>query len=78
MNDGNDMNAALLDNKTLRKDTAPAYYKFMKKMTEVSNQNLIRNSDAYLAKGGKIDPDNDFQWIDDSYKPGQQKFQLGY
>ena len=78
MNDGNDMNSALLGNKTLRKDVLPAYYKFMKKMAEVSNQNLIRNSDAYLAKGGKIDPDNDFQWIDDSYKQDQQKFQLGY
>ena len=76
MNDGNDMNAALLDDKTLRKDAALAYYKFMKKT--ISNQNLIRNSNAYLAKGGKIDPDNDFQRIDDSCKPGQQKFQLGY
>ena len=37
-------------------------------MAEVLNQNLIRNSDSYLAKGGKIDPDNPFQWIDDSYK----------
>ena len=78
MNDGNDMNPVLLDNKTLRKDVVPAYYKFLKKMAEVSNQILIRNSDAYLAKGGKIDPDNDFQWIDDSYRQGQQKFQLGY
>ena len=55
MNEGNDMNPALLDNK-----------------------NLIRNSDAYLARGGKTDPDNDLQWIDDSYKQGQQKFQLSY
>ena len=37
MNDGNDMNPALLDNKTLRKDVVPAYYKFLKKMAEVSN-----------------------------------------
>ena len=78
MNEGNDMNPALLDNKTLRKDVVPAYYKVMKKMAEVSNQNLIRNSDAYLARGGKTDPGNDFQWIDDSYKQGQQKFQLSY
>ena len=78
MNEGNDMNPALLDNKTLRKDVLPAYYKVMKKMAEVSNQNLIRNSDAYLARGGKTDPGNDFQWIDDSYKQGQQKFQLSY
>ena len=44
----------------------------------LDNKNLIRNSDAYLARGGKTDPDNDFQWIDDSYKQGQQKFQLSY
>ena len=78
MNEGNDMTPALLDNKTLRKDVVPAYYKVMKKMAEVSNQNLIRNSDAYLARGGKTDPGNDFHWIDDSYKQGQQKFQLSY
>ena len=78
MNESVDMNQALLDNKTLRKDVVPTYYKVMKKMAEVSNQNLIRNSDTYLARGGKTDPDNPFQWIDDSYKQGQQKFQLGY
>ena len=68
MNEGADMNPALLDNKTLRKNVVSAYYKVMKKMAEVSNQNLIRNSDSYLARGGKTDPDNPFQWIDDSYK----------
>ena len=68
MNENIDMNPALLDNKTLRKDVVPTYYKVMKKMAEVSDQNLIRNSDSYLAKSGKIDPDNPFQWIDDSYK----------
>ena len=78
INEDNDMNPALLENKILRKDVVPGYYKVTKKVAEVSNQNLIRNSDAYLAKGGKTDPDNDFQWIDDSYKQGQQKFQLSY
>ena len=65
LNKGNDMNPNLLENKALRKDAVLAYYKVMKKITEFSNQNLIRNSDAYLAKRGKIDPDNEFQWIDD-------------
>ena len=65
LNKGNDMNPNLLENKALRKDVVLAYYKVMKKITEFSNQNLIRNSDAYLAKRGKIDPDNEFQWIDD-------------
>ena len=78
LNDGNEMNPALLDNKTLRKDVTPAYYKRMRKIAEVSNQNLIRNLDSYLSRGVKTDRDREFQWVDDSYKQGQQKFQLGY
>ena len=58
LNEGNDMNPNLLENKALRKNAVRAYYKVIKKIAEFSNQNLIRNSDAYLAKGGKIDPDN--------------------
>ena len=61
LNKGNDMNPILLENKILRKDVVPAYYKAMKKIAEVSDQNLIRNSDAYLSKGAKIDRDNEFQ-----------------
>ena len=76
MNEGAYMNPALLDNKTLRKNVVSAYYKVMKKMAEVSHQNLIRNSDAYLARGGKTDPDNAFQWIDDSYNFSQQNYIL--
>ena len=29
----------------------------MKKIAETSNQNLIRNSDAFISGGGKIDPE---------------------
>ena len=76
-NDG-DMNPALLDNKELRKGVIGGYYKMMKKVAEISNQNLVRNSDAYISNGGKIDPDNEFSWIDDSYKQGKEKFQLSY
>ena len=76
MNEGGDMNPALLDNKTLRKDVVSAHYKVLKKMTEVSNQSLIRNSDAYLARGGKTNPDNAFQWIDNSYNFSQQNYIL--
>ena len=76
-NDG-DMNPTLLDHKELRKDVIGGYYKMMKKVAEVSNQNLIRNSDAYISNGAKIDPDNEFSWIDDSYKQGKEKFQLSY
>ena len=72
------MNPALLDNKTLRKDVTPAYYKMMRKIAGVLNQNLIRNWDAYLSRGGKSDTDREFQQVDDLYKQGQQNFQLGY
>ena len=54
------------------------YYKIMKKVADVSNQSLVRNSDAFISRGGKIDPDNEFCWIDDSYKTSNEKFQLTY
>ena len=72
------MNPALLDNKELRRDVAGGYYKMMKKVAEISNQNLVRNSDAYLSSGGKVDPDNEFFMGWWSYKKGKDKFQLGY
>ena len=50
----------------------------MKKVAEVSNQNLIRNSDAYISNGEKTDPDNEFSWIDDSSKQGKEILQLSY
>ena len=53
-------NPALLDNKELRRDVTGGYYKMMKKIAEISNQNLVRNSDAYLSSGGNVDPDNEF------------------
>ena len=77
LNNDGDMSPALLDHKKLRKDVLGCYYK-MKKVAEISNQNLVRNSDAYISNGGKIDPDNEFSWIDDSYKQGKEKFQLSY
>ena len=66
LNNEGDMNPALLDHKELRKDVLGCYYK-MKKVAEISNQNLVRNSDAYISNGGKIDPDNEFSWIGNSY-----------
>ena len=35
----------------------------MKSVVETTNNNLTRNSDAYLSSRGKIDPNNDFTWI---------------
>ena len=39
-NDG-DMSPALLDNNELRRDVTDGYYKMMKKIAEISNQNLL-------------------------------------
>ena len=76
-NDGS-LNPALLDDKELRKEVTGGYYKMMKKIPEISSKNLVRNSEAYISNGGKIDPYNEFSWIDESYKQGQEKPQLGY
>ena len=65
-------------NTDTRSEVTEGYYKIMKKIAEVSNQNLVRNSDAFISTGGKIDPDNEFSWIDDSYKTSKEKFQLTY
>ena len=50
----------------------------MKKIAEILNQNLVRNSDVYLYSSGKVDPDNEFPWVGDSYKKEKDKLQLGY
>ena len=55
----------------------PGYYKIMKKIAELSNQNLIRNSGAFISNGGKVDTEKEFVWID-SFKQGSNKFQLSY
>ena len=73
-----DMNPSLLDSKELRGEVKGAYYKIMKKIADISNQTLVRNSDAYISNGGKVDPENEFSWTDDSYKLTKEKFQLSY
>ena len=77
INDG-DMNPALSDNKELRKGVIGGYYKMTKKVAEISTQNLVHNSDAYISNGGKFDPDNEFSWIDHSYEQRKEKFRLSY
>ena len=62
----------------MQEKTISGYYKLMKKIAEVSNQNFVRNSDADLSGDGKTDPDTKFQWVDDSYKLAKEKFQLTY
>ena len=77
-NNGEDFTTALLDNKELRRNITSIFYKYMKRVAEISNLNIVRNSDTYMAGVGQINPDNEFYWIDNSYKEGKEKFQLGY
>ena len=67
-----------LDNNDSRKHLTKLFYKYMQRVAEISNHNLTRNSDAYMASGGKIDQDNNFSWIDNSSKEGKEKFELSY
>ena len=49
----------------------------MKEAAVASNHNLVRNSNTFLTNGGKIGPEFEFSWVNDSYSEMQQKFQLG-
>ena len=69
-----EINPSLLNNKDLRVEVVPGYYKLMKKIAEISNLNLVRNLDTYISNGGKIDPGNEFSWVDNSYKLTKEKF----
>ena len=69
---------SLLDNKQLRVSLVPGLYKVMKKVPELSNQNLICNSHTFISKGGKVDVYKEFVWIDDSMNQAALKFQLNY
>ena len=67
-----------LDVKGLRDALVPGFYKVMKKVAELSNQNLIRNSEAFISNGGKVDTEKEFLCIDDSFKGSSNKFPLSY
>ena len=69
---------SLLENKQLRASLVPGFHKVMKKVAELSRQNLIRNSDEFMCKGEKVDSDKEFVWIDDSIKQAATKSQLNY
>ena len=43
-----------------------AILRVMKKIAMLSNQNLVRNANSYMAQGGKLDDEMKFEWIDDS------------
>ena len=68
LNNNKDFDPSDLNNSALRKDIVKIFYTIMKEVAGVSNHNLIRNSNAYLSQGGKIDPEVDFSWIDNSYQ----------
>ena len=61
------MDPCFLDNKDLRSEVTSRYYKIMKKIAEVSNQNLVGNSDAFISSGSKTD-----------HELCEEKFQLTY
>ena len=71
------INPALLES-SQREKVLPDYYKITKKIAEISNQNLISNSHAYLSTGGKTDPDTEFLWVVESLKTSVNQFQLAY
>ena len=77
LNNDKHFNPALLD-VTSRDDVLPLMYLYMKKIAETSNDNLIRNSNAFLASGGKVDPTSKFEWVDSSMEETQDKFQMCY
>ena len=72
------LDPSLLENKQLRASLKPGFDKVIKKIAELSNQNLVRNSDAFMSKGGKIDTEKEYVWIDESIKQATAKFQLNY
>ena len=77
LNNDKDFNPAELDFPT-RSSVLPLFYSYMKKIAETSNNNLVRNSNAFLASGGKIDPNSKFEWIDSSREETQGKFEMSY
>ena len=78
LNGNSDFNPSNFDKKTLRQNLLPLFYKYMKSVAETSNNNLTRNSDAYLSSGGKINPNSEFNWINNAHLEAEQKFQLTY
>ena len=47
------LDPSLLESKQFRASLVPGFNKVMKKIAELSNQNIVRNSDAFMSKEGK-------------------------
>ena len=56
LNNNKDIDPSDLYNSTLRKDIVKIFQSIMKEVAGVSNHNLVRDSNAYMSQGGKIDP----------------------
>ena len=67
LNDQEGFNPAGLDNGSKQSKITKTFYSFMKEAAAASNHNLVRNSNAFLRNGRKIDPDFTFSWVNDSY-----------
>ena len=70
-------NPSLLEKRDQRFNLRSGICKIMKKIAMLSNQNLVRNANSFLAQGGKIDKEKKFEWIDDSQQASTQ-LQLTY
>ena len=77
LNNDKDFNPFELES-TTRSNVLPLFYSYMKKVAETSNNNLVRNSNAFLASGGEVDPSSKFEWIDNSREETQGKFEMSY
>ena len=77
MNNDKDFDPSQLDLPS-RDSILPLFYSYMKKIAETSNNNLIRNSNAFRASGGKVDPTSKFEWVDSSMNDVHDKFQMSY
>ena len=76
--DDHDFNPAVLEMEGLRQEVTSFFYKYMKKVAETSNHNLVRNPNAYLPNGGKVDSESEFAWINSSHIETKEKFQMSY
>ena len=60
INNNKDFDPSHLDDRVLRKDVTKFFYTIKKEITGISNHNLIKNSNALMSKGGKVDPEFQF------------------
>ena len=78
LNEGNEFYPADLDNNSKRNKIKKKFCFFPRDAADISNHNLVRNSNAFISGSEKIDPEYEFSWINDSYVKFQGKFKLGY